>query len=573
MFTRLALLLQRVIVRMERGPLRPVWASLYAVVTSVVAAYLRHGQPGAGVYVCRSLAIDEPVYGLSDIDLVVVISGDPRHPEREHKRLKRRWERLCRAVPPLGELLPDVAFYEDMALREAVSGSIFTYGLEPAGSHLTRDRAAFFGAAPPPDDFGLRSRPGIYGPMRDWRLVGGTDRRPTVGPPDRQDRRIAAWLELQFWWSFAFGVAVDPARPWSALLCVKLIAEPARLWLSLVEGEEIHDRRGVLECGLRRLPQEEAAFRGALELYDALGRCPRPPLVETLPAFVRLSSQVASRLYQEVGDAGVTDVRLIWGAPSELVLSRDDVTAAAERSPPPGLIPLVDWRALAVPSLPDECFALVQGSADDPSVLSALARSGRSGPYPVLRTEDMLILPALGVWDRAFLRAVQCQATDPVSFALAEGRSVASFPNVPGWCADHWARRGVAEHRAWLEDPCAAEASRRREWLDGRGDAAPPPLRALAKLFTAARAALFQDSIEAGDPELRLTIAAVADRLAEQGRGTRTIVDSAVQSYRAGLNDGLVPAGETVASLRQLVAALPAYARYHGAHPLAAGRG
>src|SRR4051794_3345938 len=97
------LLFHRVMVRTERGPLRPLWAALYAAAMHVVAAYLCYGHRGAAAYVCRSLAIDEPVYGLSDIDLVVVIPGAPGHVGQERKRLKRRWERLCRAVPLLSE--------------------------------------------------------------------------------------------------------------------------------------------------------------------------------------------------------------------------------------------------------------------------------------------------------------------------------------------------------------------------------------------------------------------------------------------------------------------------------------
>jgi predicted nucleotidyltransferase len=549
------LLLHRVVLRTERGPLRPLWAALYAAAMHIVAAYLCYGHGGAAAYVCRSLAIDEPVYGLSDIDLVVVIPGAPGREGQERKRLKRRWERLCRAVPPLAELLPDVAFYEDAELAEAMAGSILTYGLAQ-DTEASPDQAAFFGVAAPTDEFGLRSRPGVYGPTRDWRSIRGPDRRPSPGVPGRQAQRIAAWQELQFWWSFAFGCAADPERPRSAFLCVKLVAEPARIWLYLAHGDEILSRRHVLERSLTHLPDEDEEIRRTLELYKDLGRFPSPPLAESLPPFVRLTSRVASRLCEEVQDSGETPVRLIGGAEAELLLHPVDGRPGTAQAPEGvSLLPLVDWRALAVPSLPDESLWLMSGNVVDPHDLGTAARVGRRGPYPLLISGRLLVLPTLGAWDRAWLRAVQCQPTDPVSFALVEGSGIARFPNVRGWCAEDWARRSVAEHRAWLTQ--AGASLHYPEWPPR--DAAAPSLRAMAKLFTAARAGLFSDSLELGDPELRLTVRAVAERLAES-RGARTVADLAVEAYAAGLATGSPPSADVVAALRKLVMALPAYA-------------
>ncbi len=547
--------LQRVIVRTERGPLRPVWAALYAGVTHIVATYLCFGRRGAAAYVARSIAMDDPVYGLSDIDLVVVVPDDRSRRGDDSMRLRRRWQRLCRVIPPLGEhLLPDVAFYEDGELAEAMKGSVFTYGLDPGGS-ARADRPAFRGSAPM-DEFGLRSRPGVYGPTRDWRLVRAPDRRPPISPLSRQDQRIAAWQELQFWWSFAFEVAADPDQPWSASLCVKLVAEPARIWLALTEGAVIPRRRDVLRRALVRLPDEGEAIAGALELHDRLGRGPAPPLAETLPAFVRLTGRVAGRLRKELDRAGQTSVRLVTGAePRPLIPAHDGSSALNGQCA--GLLPLVDWRALANPTLPDEAFRVVAGDPGCARDLGRAARARSGGPYPALRADGLLILPALGVWGRSYLRAVQCQPTDPVSLALADGLDVARFYDVPGWCARDWARRAVSEHRAEVSGR-PGPWSRRPDWPEVA--AAPPRLRALAKLLTAARAGLFLDSIEAGDPELPLTAAAVAGRLSERGTGARTVAESALEAYRSGFVGGAAPPGDTVAALRALVMMLPAYA-------------
>ena len=46
---------------------------------------------------------------------------------------------------------------------------------------------------------------------------------------------------------------------------------------------------------------------------------------------------------------------------------------------------------------------------------------------------------------------LQAWFTDPVSFAVLTGSSLAVFPRVRGWCASDWARRAVAKRRAWLD--------------------------------------------------------------------------------------------------------------------------
>ena len=532
-----------------------MWAALYAVVTRAVAAYLCRGRAGAAAYVARSLAVDDAVYGISDIDLVVVAPGDRRRRGNESERLRRRWQRLRRAVPPLGGLLPDVAFYEDEELAEATAGSVLTYGLDREG-RAPADRPAFRGSAPL-DEFGLRSRPGVYGPLRDWRLVRGPDRRPPLAPLSAQDRRIAAWQELQFWWSFAFELASAPARPWSASLCVKLVAEPARAWLALVDGAMIGRRRDVLRRALVRLPEEEDAIRRALELHDRLGLSPPAPLAESLPAFVRLTARLAARLREELEDEAWAPVRLYRGASDRLALPAGDGGSAAFDREPAELLPLVDWRALANPGLPDDAFRIVAGDPGSAEDLARAAKSARNGAYAALRADRLLVLPALGVWSRSYLRAVQCQPTDPVSFALAAGSDVARFPEVRGWRASDWARRAVAEHRAELWER-QGPGPRRPHWPEV--DAAPPPLRALAKLLTAARAGLFLERIEEGDPELALTAAAVAGRLSDRAPAAGAVAEAAVEGYRTALAGGPLPAERTVAAFRELVATLPGYA-------------
>jgi hypothetical protein len=207
------------------------------------------------------------------------------------------------------------------------------------------------------------------------------------------------------------------------------------------------------------------------------------------------------------------------------------------------VLPLADWRAIVDPGLPDETFAPVAGDATDPGVLSRVALVLTKGPYPTLSADGLLLRPYHG--GRARLRAVQCATTDPVSFALIDGAATAAFPNATGWSARDTARRGVAEHAAWLAThPVPAEPSGHH----------------LGRLITAARAALFLQSVEAGAPQLPLTGAATARALAERVEGARGVAEAAWDAHMTFAVDWVAPDRATVGALDDLVRGLSPYA-------------
>jgi hypothetical protein len=142
--------------------------------------------------------------------------------------------------------------------------------------------------------------------------------------------------------------------------------------------------------------------------------------------------------------------------------------------------------------------------------------------------------------------------TDPVSFALAEGRAVADFPNVRGWSAQDGARRAVAEHAAWLRAaPAPVAGTEPREFAGG----------VLARLLTAARAALFLESVTGGGrPELPLTLTETARQLAARSEGAAAIAHDGLERYRAFAIHRTPPPPETLAAVRGLVHGLPGYA-------------
>ena len=281
------------------------------------------------------------------------------------------------------------------------------------------------------------------------------------------------------------------------------------------------------------MPEEESALRRALALHDALGDSPDPPLADALQALTRLSARIADRLCDQLHDEPATDV-LLGDERRRLQVA----PAAAGRLAGAGAPPARRRGVRAAARRPG-----------DPATLAAAARR-LPGPYPALRTDGLMVFPAAPWW-RTRLRAVQCAPTDPVSFALADGNRAARFPAVRGWSAEDVARRAVAEHRAWL-------AGEPAPWM---GDGSPSGNgHALGMLFTAARAALFHESIHTDCPQLALTVAETARQVALRSPSARGLVEEAMGRYGEFALDGRQPPTEVVGAMHRLVLALPSYA-------------
>jgi hypothetical protein len=224
--------------------------------------------------------------------------------------------------------------------------------------------------------------------------------------------------------------------------------------------------------------------------------------------------------------------------PGELVPG-DDIS-------PEGRLPLADWRARAFPGPPDESCVVVDGGLSDPRALAAAAVAAGPSDHALLATDELLLVSSTRPQP---LRGLECPVTDPVTFALRDGRSSARFPRLPGWSAGDAARRAVAEHRSWL---CA--------W----GPEPDPSRRALGLLLTAARAALFMESVERGRPALPLTAAATVDAL---GDSTAAAALEELRSRRRPSPDVVAATAGLVSSLSPYAAAAPKPARPAGFRP------
>ncbi len=534
--------LQRLVLRTQGGLLRPLWRLGHAVVIRAVVRWV--GGPSASGYVRGSFGYGDVIYGLSDVDLSVVVAGSAGDQGRAAERARARWRLLCRLAPTLRHLV-QMAVYDERELAQVAGAPT-----------LTSRHAVHLPPHPLRDEAFLRFRPGLFGPLCDWRLVHGAGSLPRRGVQDAHQGRTAAWLELQRWWREAFFTCAHPGRADLPYVCVKLVAEPARILLWHVHGERLTGRRQVLERALRRLPDHQPGLECALAVHRELARSPDASLADALASCLRLSDQLARRFTEEVAGAGTTSVALTWGDESELVLpARGHQQLAALGSGVPRLLPLADWKARVWPVFADDALAPVALDPARPERLGAAARAaGDYGPYAAVRWHDLLVLPGPGL-----MRAVQCAATDPVSFALLEGRDRAAFPDVPGWSARDGALRALVEHRAWLGAHRGGGGPAMAEWMEAQARTTLPAGETIGRLLTAAQAALFLDSLDRGEPELALTMAAVARRLGAAGASARTLADEAWGRYRDWRLDGAPVPPRVVLALREQVLGLPGY--------------
>ncbi len=520
-----------------------LWVIVYRAVAFLWGAYLARGERNASIYAYGSLARGEVMPGLSDVDVAIVLAADPAGPGLAAERTSARWARLRRAVRATDLLFDYPMVLEEDELAQVAESSTLTFGIgwsDPGA-------ATYFGPRVSHDRNRLLERPGVYSSTAHWRLLAGPERRPPRRDRDRDLRRIAAWLELIAWWQWAFPVCIDQSGPRTASLCVKLIAEPARVWLWLAHGERAEHREDVFTLALRRLPEEAEALQRAAALNRALASSPEPPVAETLPALVRLSSRIVALIEAEIADAGTTEVRLAGGCGGELIFPRGSWrrTPVLTGGGSPPVHPLCDWRSLTCPLPLDESFALVAGDPADSSCVGAALASQRTGPYPVLQSDQLMVLPSPR-W-RSRLRAIKSSFSDPVMFALASASAHAWFPNVPGFGAKDVAARALAEHRAWLGGPAPASH-------DARASA-----DALGMLFNAARVALFADSLAWGVPELPLTLAETARQLAQRTTTATATAQDGLERYRDFMTSRTPPPEATLSAMRRLVEQLPGY--------------
>ena len=222
-------------------PLRQLWALVYRAVAHAVGMVLTRGEPGAAVYTRASFGGSEFLPGLSDVDLAIVLATDAQA-DRARGRWKRHERARCRrrAGRPAAHLRGGGA----AGAGRHVGPDLRRGGVRRAAGR----RATPCGRCSGPSSTAGRSTPGGGCAVR----IAARPARPS----GVQERRIAAWLELVYWWRFAFPACAGAARP--------------------VAGQPLREARGRAGADLARARARRAArdARGRAAARCSAG-CPR----------------------------------------------------------------------------------------------------------------------------------------------------------------------------------------------------------------------------------------------------------------------------------------------------------
>ena len=124
------------------------------------------------------------------MDLIVVLDEGPQGPDVRADGVRRRWERLQRAVPCVRWIIDVPCVYEETELRELTGSFGLTYGLDDDRAAASR-QAGYYGQRSTIDRFRMLTRPGLYAATDGWHLLAGPERRP---PEPARDRRFEVFV-------------------------------------------------------------------------------------------------------------------------------------------------------------------------------------------------------------------------------------------------------------------------------------------------------------------------------------------------------------------------------------------
>jgi predicted nucleotidyltransferase len=292
--------LQRMVVATQYPPFLWCYRLLYALAVRLCTRRLRRIRGVSAIYLRRGLAGGKPMYGLSDIDLLVMVDGELSG--KTAARVRHQYDLLRRIVPMLPEPA-ELEIYNREHFRLLYEYSPFYRGRFDQG-------------------------------RRDWQRLHGEDIF-TALPPPGDDARPNAWQELRPAWNhLARELVPDTDSRKSALplfvrryIAYKAIAEAARASLVAQDGDLSISRDLALLRAASAVPEQAEYFKEVRRLRKNLLE-PRPPqLDELLYIFQSLANRTMAATAES---APVTKKLRILAVPDnagERLLSGADISA------------------------------------------------------------------------------------------------------------------------------------------------------------------------------------------------------------------------------------------------------
>lgn len=211
-------IVQYMVISTSFPPFTYFYRKIYELSTKVATLLLRRVDGVIAIYLRRGVAKGETVYGLSDIDLLIVVNGEDKEGYLTKERVRATYDKLSQFIPFFGGIDKELGLYS---------------------------ASEFFRLYDDYDFYKYRFNDGRY----TWALLFGEDLVKALPRLEDSELYLPATEELKTWWSFLnaeFSLEFAGPQFKSKYLWYKAISEASEVYLFVCHGKSVRSREAAL---------------------------------------------------------------------------------------------------------------------------------------------------------------------------------------------------------------------------------------------------------------------------------------------------------------------------------------
>ncbi|MBN2186603.1 MAG: hypothetical protein JW732_04030 [Dehalococcoidia bacterium] len=267
---------QKTIITLSFPPFTYLFRKAYDLSIAIAVLLLKRVEGVLAIYLRRGAAKNEITYGISDIDLLVLIDEEDKEKQAVRtikERITLTYNKLSRFIPLLGEVEKEFGIYSASEFFE-----------------LYRDY----------DFYKYRFNEGKH----TWKLLFGQDMVKKLPELQAEELYLPATEELKVWWPLInTELSPDSAYPRFKRkdLWYKAISEVSKVYLLIFQGENIQRRETALREVRKYLPYEERCCVNRVQGYPK-HLTSKEDLIpdELMKLFIELSGKVVNEMEKKV---------------------------------------------------------------------------------------------------------------------------------------------------------------------------------------------------------------------------------------------------------------------------------
>lgn len=268
-------LIQRIVINTNFFPLSCIYRKIYDLSIAIALLLLRRVEGVLTIYLDRGVAKGEIVYGLSDIDLSVIVDDKGEEGKLAKDGVRATYDKVLRHIPLFVSRDKEQAVY---ATSEFLN--------------LYNDY----------DLYRYRFNNGKY----TWKLLFGEDMVKALPQLEDSKLYLPATEEYKIWWAFLNSeFTLDSTSPLfkRKYLWYKAIAEASRIYLFVCHGENVRTRQDALARIKNHLAYEQGRSIGRVQSYLEHLTAKEDLMADELVAlFITLASKTFEEMERKVYD-------------------------------------------------------------------------------------------------------------------------------------------------------------------------------------------------------------------------------------------------------------------------------